>query len=477
MTRPAFAVGCIAAAVLLSAVACGATKAAGPAATSPAAARGPAAASPASGGCPTRGAWATEVTAAGRVAWQVKLPTDAQQQGVVVQPLVIGGVAVFAEENAVYGIRVSDGHQLWRRAFSKAMASVSGWVYGLWASGDRVVVLSGQVSADARLTALNVSTGAVGWTLRLPAPGLLGSQAQAGDGTLAVLRPDGVLESVNLASGRVLWSRQVGQSLGPAAVGPVVAAGGTSRAVGYAGRGGGDALWAANGLPPQTNLTAAGGLFLAWSDTEGGGSPTAVTALNPRTGRVEWRFDPGPPVTILGAGPAGIALATYVPTRRLYLVNPATGRVRWSASTFAAALGDTPGQLIETSADMVLPEENVTPPAEVSRLVARAAADGRVLWAVPLAAGADGLNLALLSIAGGRAIAVTAGQGSGFSENTRLTVRRLGTGRPLASVTLPDMVLAPLTVTGTSVLAQSDSLACAAAFAVPTRTALGAPGR
>ena len=441
MTRPAFAVGCAVAAVLLAAAACGTTKAAGPAAAGHPSAVARSASAPDAGTCPTRRAWATAITAAGHVAWQVSLPTAAQQQGVVLQPLVIGGVAVFAEENAVYGIRVSDGRQLWRRVFSKDIAAESGAVYGLWRSGSRVVVLTGQVSADARLTALTASTGAVRWTLRLPAPGLLGSQAQASGGTLAVLRPDGVLESVNLATGTVLWARHVGTSAGPAAVGSVIAAGGRALAVGYAGQGGGRALWTARGLPPATNLTAAGGLFLAWSNVQGGGAPTAVTALNPRTGRVEWRFNPGPAVTILGAGPAGLAFATYVPDRRLYLVNPATGRVRWSAATFAAAEGDNPGQVVEAAADVVLPEGNVAPSADVDRLVARDAADGRVLWSTPLPAGADGLNLAPLSLAGGQAIAITSVQGTGFPTSTRLTVRRLGTGRQLASVTLPDMVV------------------------------------
>ena len=159
------------------------------------------------------------------MAWQVRLPTAAQQQGVVLQPLVIDGVAILAEENAVYGIRLSDGDQLWRRAFSKDIAAESGAVYGLWQSGGRVVVLTGQVSSSARLTALTTSTGAVSWTLRLPGSGLLGSQAQANDGTLAILRPNGALESVDLASGRVLWSHRACRWLGPAAIGSVIAAG------------------------------------------------------------------------------------------------------------------------------------------------------------------------------------------------------------------------------------------------------------
>ena len=458
MTRPAFAVGC-AAAVLLSAVACGTTRGAvGPAAPPTRSAAARSASAPGSGSCPTRRAYATEVTAAGRVAWQVSLPTAAQQQGIAAQPLVISGVAVFAEENAVYGIRVSDGHLLWRRVFSKDIASLTGAVYGLWQADGRVVMLTGQVTSSARLTALTPSTGAVRWTLPLPAPGLLGSQAQGSGAALAILRPNGVLESVDLDSGRVLWTRPVGPSAGPAAVGPVIAAGGNGLAVGYAARGGGRSLWTARGLPPETNLTAAGGLFLAWSNAQGGGAPTAVTALNPRTGRLAWRFDPGPAVTILGAGPAGIALATYTAHPRLYLVNPATGRVRWSAATFAAAEYGLPGQLVVTGSRVILAEGS----AGGTRLAVRNAADGRVLWSTPLGADAEGgANLALLPLAAGQAVAATVWQGSGLS--TRLTVNRLATGAPLGSRTLPDLVMAPLTVAGTCVLAQSDSPACAIA--------------
>jgi len=339
-----------------------------------------------------------------------------------------------------------------RPAFAVGIAAESGAVYGLWQSGGRVIALTGQVSTSARLTALTPSTGAVRWTLRLPGSGLLGSQAQTGDGTLAILRPNGALESVDLASGRVLWSRQAGQSLGPAAIGSVIAAGSASRVTGYDARTG-RVLWTARGLAEQAEVTAADGVFLAFDNSGTGG----LVALNPRTGRIEWRFGG---TTILGAGPAGIALATYTP-RRLYLVNPATGRARWSAAAFAAAEIDNPGQLAQTSADVILPEGNVTGSANVFRLVVRASANGRVRWSAPLAGGTDGFNLASLPLPGGTAIAYTSVKGTGFPTSTRLTVRRLGTGRQLASVTLPDMILAPLTAAGTSVLAQSDSPACA----------------
>jgi hypothetical protein len=109
-------------------------------------------------------------------------------------------------------------------------------------------------------------------------------------------------------------------------------------------------------------------------------------------------------------------------------------------------------------------------------VVVRDAANGRELWSSPLAGGTDGFNLAPLSLAGGRAIAVTSVQGTAFPTSTRLTVRRLGTGRQLASVTLPDMIMAPLTVTGTSVLAQSDSPACATAATGTAATGTAATG-
>jgi outer membrane protein assembly factor BamB len=447
-----------AAAVLLSAAACGTTKASAPAAA--VSASSVSASSVSASGCPTRSAYATEVTAAGHIAWQVSLPTAADQQGIVVQPLVIGGVTVVTEENAVYGIRVSDGHKLWRHAFSASIAAESGAVYGTWRSGGTVVVLSGQVSADARLTGLTAATGQVRWTLKVPGSGLLGSQAEAGDGALAILRPSGLLESVDLASGRVLWSHQVGQSNGPAAIGSVMAAAGHGRVYGYNATTG-RLLWTSGRLFQQTEVTAANGVFLASSNGYTPGQPDGTVALNPRTGRVQWRFAAE---TLLGAGPAGIALASYTP-RRLYLLNPATGRTRWSVTTFAASEGDTPGQLAQTSTDVVLPEGNVNGSANVFRLVVRNAANGRQLWSTPIPSGPDGVNLALLPLAGGQAIAATTEPGNGFGRTSaRLTVRRLATGRQLASVSLPDMIMAPLTITRTGILVQSDSPVCATAL-------------
>jgi outer membrane protein assembly factor BamB len=186
------------------------------------------------------------------------------------------------------------------------------------------------------------------WTPRLPASGLLGSQAQGSGNTLAILLPNGVLESVDLASGKMLWSHHAGAgtSLGPAAIGSVDAAASVGRVVGYNSRTG-RVMWTTSAMSGQPEVTAADGVFLTYDNTDN----SEMAALNPRTGRVEWRLGSD---SILGAGPAGIAFATYNP-RRLYLVNPATGRVRWSVATFAAAEGNNLGQLVETGTDVVSP--------------------------------------------------------------------------------------------------------------------------
>ena len=76
---------------------------------------------------------------------------------------------------------------------------------------------------------------------------------------------------------------------------------------------------------------------------KGGADPTALTAVTaviPATGRIAWRFNPGTPVTVLSAGPAGLTLAIYDPDR-LYLLDPRTGQLRWQANT-AAALDTIP---------------------------------------------------------------------------------------------------------------------------------------
>jgi outer membrane protein assembly factor BamB len=410
---------------------------------------------------PARRAWAAEVTDTGKVAWQVRLPTDPAQSGIALRPLVTGGEAVFAEFNGVYALRSRDGHRRWRRTFPVPKADpYAGMVYGLWRWRGTVVVLVGQVSASARLVSLNAATGAVRWTLPLSRQGVSGNLTLTADGGLAMIRGYGTLSVADLTTGRLRWSRTAGHSPGPAAVGTVVAAAANGRAVGYDDRTGA-VLWTRRGLPGEPTVTAAGGLVLVRSDVIGGGAPTAVTALAPRTGRVVWRFDPGVPADIPGAGPAGIVMATYNPDR-LYLVSPATGRPRWSAHT-AAAYMFPDFELIVTAGNVVAFEGR-----GAARLVDRRAADGKVLWSAPLG-GFQAVHVALTSGPAGQDV-VAAMDPPGTSTASRLRVFRLASGKPAGTAVLPTLVQAPLAVAGSDTLVQLDDPVCAVAVA---RTAAG----
>ncbi len=64
------------------------------------------------------GVWADDYTDAGQLAWQRGLPVPASyDQGSPLTPVAVGGVSVFVDGNALYALRVSDGHALWHRTF------------------------------------------------------------------------------------------------------------------------------------------------------------------------------------------------------------------------------------------------------------------------------------------------------------------------------------------------------------------------
>ena len=257
-------------------------------------------ATPAGGRCgspPPRYAWAVDVSRAGRMLWKTPLATTNTYSPSTTPPLPVGPVAVFAQDGIVHGLDLADGHSLWSWAGGQE-------VYGMWRWSGLVAVLTDQVSSHARLTGLDAATGAVRWALRLPAQGLLGGQAATADGGLAMVVSRGVLQVVNLADGRVRWQRRISASPALAAADGLVIYGLNGRLTGYDDRTG-RPRWTASGLPQQPTIQLAGGLVLVTSNAQGPGISTALTAVIPATGRIAWRFNPGTPVTVLSAGPAG----------------------------------------------------------------------------------------------------------------------------------------------------------------------------
>ena len=317
-----------------------------------------------------RHAWAVEVTRTGRMLWQTPLQTRDTLGSPAVPPVAVGPVAAFAQDGIVHGIRLADGHPLWSWPGGQS-------VYGLWRWGGLVAVLTDQAGDHARLTGLDAATGTVRWSLRLPARGLLGGQALTADGGLAMAVVGQGLQVVNLADGRVRWQLRIPASPALTAAGGLVIYGLNGHLTGYDARTGASRWTITRGVPQDPAFQLAGGLLLVTSATNGPSIPNTLTAVIPATGRVAWRFDPpapvtdpGAPVTVLSAGPGGLAVATYDP-RRLYLLDLGTGRPRWHVDTFV-----TQSVLpLVTGTSVVLTEgqDHVT-------VVARDAVDGRVQW-------------------------------------------------------------------------------------------------
>jgi outer membrane protein assembly factor BamB len=365
------------------------------------------------------------VTASGRIAWRTPLATHGTDPAVSVPPILAGPVAVLAQDGTVHGLRIADGRPLW--AWHGGTS-----VYGMWRWGGLVAVLTDQVSSHARITGLDAATGTVRWVLRLPGSGLLGGQVAAGSG-LAMLRPDGVLQVVSLADGRIRWARFAGRWPGLAAAGGVVMFGMKGRLAGYSARTG-RLMWTRAGLPGQTQVQAMAGLALVTSNGTGPYTTTALVAVDPATGRARWRFDPGSGVTVLTRGQAGLAVATYVPARRLYLLSPRTGRPLWQAAT-AVALGTLP---LVTATRVVTVEGGVAGYPAV-RLVSRDAAAGKLLWARGLATVAASAQTVLRL--GGQAIVQTAAARSGRPD--QLVSYDLATGRQDWRAALPALTQTP----------------------------------
>jgi outer membrane protein assembly factor BamB len=340
------------------------------------------------GAVPPRHAWATEVSVDGHVRWQVPLPTFGSNPQTEPSPVTAGNIALFAQDGVVHALQLADGHQLWSWAGNQSsqgnQAGQDGdGVYGMWPWHGTVAILTDQVSTHARLTGLDAATGRVVWTVRLPGDGLDGNLAATADGGLAMVGANGKLLTVDIGTGQTRWTQPAAAPRGPVAVGGTVITGAGGRLTGYDDRSG-QVRWTRSGVPEDPVLQILAGLVLVTSGTQGPGDPTALTAVNPATGQVAWRFDPGMTVSVLSAGPAGLAVTTYF-DRALYLIDLATGRVRWHATTFIA-LDSVP---LVTATDVISLEGGAVD-YPTSRIADRSAADGTVRWTRTLSTQAFG---------------------------------------------------------------------------------------
>jgi outer membrane protein assembly factor BamB len=398
--------------------------------------------SPGCGKPPPRHAWAVSVSSTGHIRWQTPLPTHNNDIDPNVAPVVVGGVAVLTQDGVVHGLRLADGRPLWSWHGGQS-------VYGIWRWRGLVAILTDQVSTHAKLTGLDAATGSVRWVVHLPGNGLYNTQAQTSDGGLAMIRSDRAVEVISLRNGRVRWTGRPGRiSAVTAADGLVIAGSGAGgRLSGYndiTGR----RSWTRLGLPGQPILQLLGGLVLVTDSIQGPGDTTALIAIKPATGTLAWRFDPGMTVTALAYGPAGLAVATYVPDRRLYLLDARTGRPRWRITT-AASLDALPEV---TGRNVVAVEGGVEGFPKV-RLVSRDSATGGRLWAVPLATGPVGAQ-PVLPLPGDVVVQTVGDRIPGPSP---LLAFRLATGRLAWRANMPAFVqLPPVPIPGGLLIQPSD---------------------
>jgi outer membrane protein assembly factor BamB len=277
------------------------------------------------------------------------------------------------------------------------------------------------------------------------------------------LRADGALQVVDLTTGQVRWSVARDRQAIPVASDGLVLAGDNGVLSAFDDETG-QSRWTVSDLPPQQVERVVAGLVLVTSGVVGPSFPTALTAVDPGTGRVVWRFDPGTAVTVLSAGPAGLAVATYVPNRRLYLLDLHNGDVRWEADT-AVTLNTFP---LVLSGDIVSVEGGVQG-FPGSNLVDRATDNGGLRWKVTVPGTPTGPEPVLAS---GSLVVVEA---SGAAGGSSLFAYDIDDGHRAWRAVMPEFVQdPPVTLSGGFLVQASTPVSACATSRTPLRAPDGA---
>jgi outer membrane protein assembly factor BamB len=292
-------------------------------------------------GPPPQRTWVLEVTSAGEVRWQTRLPL---QEGVFdgTAPVVAGSMAIFSQDDVVYALRLADGHRVWSWSSEYPVQDVFQWqrLVVVYASGDRVGLLTG----------LDAATGQIRWT-RQTGQALPGDAAATADGGLAMMVPN--LEVVNLSDGRVRWTRPDGV--------PVVPAGTVQSAIAVSG---GAVLLAANGRltsyddqtgkvrwtnaltsllnttpielaasPGPLGLKADAGLVYLTDMLQQPGAIGPVTpvllGINAVNGQLKWRFTLASEESATIVGPGLVSAESDDGVLSLDDLSPVNGQLRW----------------------------------------------------------------------------------------------------------------------------------------------------
>ena len=305
----------------------------------------------------------------------------------------------------------------------------------------------------ARLAGLDASTGRTRWTVPI-SNGTVDAFSPTADGGLAIRTGVGLLEVVDLATGRIRWSRPGGPD-GLAADSAIVAAGGAllvsvdGRLSGYDDRTGQlrwtDSLPNVRLEPGSVRLQASDGLVYATqAQANTTGQPAQVLlAIDVANGRVKWRFVPRAP-ELLDAYAPGLMSVTDSVGIGQDAFNPATGRVRWRVASVYHAVATPTGVVIgpDTVAE---PDSNGS--ETFGRITLRDTLTGRTRWTVGEPPPGDGPTL-LAFPAGPLLIVPVDAEGT-----AELAAFRMSDGHRVWQITTTGPVQSPLSAVPGGVLA------------------------
>jgi PQQ-like domain len=430
-------------------------------------------------GCRT-GVWAENYTDAGALAWRVSLPVPKPyNDGQPLSPVVVGGIAVFADGNALYARRVTDGHGMWHRAFpnesNTLSAGITGTIDGLWAWKGSVIAALGLGSAAPSLVSLNES-GAVRYRVKLDNekvptgyPAVIRDPVVTADGVMAYVTHGDSLKTIDLSAGKPLWSRTYRKDEGMIAEGgllivdnktsdesPTTLHGVVART--------GHTRWTRSGLPNSfQEQPGPDGIFTGYGLRLPPPPPAKqkiypVLAIAAATGKTLWTLHTASEVTAVWPTRAGVAIATGYPGRvyvadpaaRLYLAGLTTGKVRWSVPGTHSDPYTTP---VVTGSDVIA----VATTPSTGTVIDRNAATGAVRWK------------AVITPSYGRYLTQPSGQnvlaifpGATATKPSRLLAVNRATGKTAATVLLPGMatVGAAPAVAGRHALFEPQTLSC-----------------
>jgi outer membrane protein assembly factor BamB len=387
---------------------------------------------------PTRHAYARAVSDDGTTRWTTQLSIDQNADGFALPPLLDGAIDYVAQDGYVSALDSADGHLIWQ-------VKPGATVYNTWRYGDVLAVLADQVSNHANVTGYDAATGAVRWRYRIPGLGLYNTVAQTAGGGAAWIRQDGVVQTLDLVTGKLRWSVRVAKNeaqlqfhgASVTTTGGVVLFAGNGAVAAYDEHTG-KALWRTAKLPEQPQVAVSGNVVAMTGGTSSPKAPARVVGLDLISGHQLWqrRFP-----STYGLGLTGTAAGVLVtggvdPVFREYQLVARSGKTRWSA----------PAQLLPqvTGAQTVVGNDllQVTFTYDLYRkytLLDRDLRTGHLRWQVALHGGAASTS----TIAASSAQVYLLGLAKGSQTKGAVYAYRLSTGHALWTVPAPTPLWVP----------------------------------